>query len=185
MPKPLTSTKIELNGTVTGDYHYSYAQVETSKISPKDSSGSVIRNDQHAPSYEYISMASAEPASPEKLEEAPTVTLNVSTEVPNENSKVTFKRSIYDDDFYYEVIDTTSQQSQLDPKMQPSPAPQLKSLSLQQSNHYDVPCSSKLSMNPVDVSPTYDNVSSPPPYSKLNSGMCRTQPTSSVHEARK
>ena len=196
VPQPVTPTKKDLS--TAEEYPYSYARVETSRMSLKGSSGSVIRKDQPAPPpYEYISMAPAEPASPEKAsteksERAPTVTLNVGSGGAKGHTKITFKRSIYDDDFQYEVINTSSRapvdvsestdhHATPDPNMQQSsPAPQMQPGSIPQSNHYDIPRSSGPPGKPAELTPTYGNISSPPPYDKLNHGTDFTQPTNTV-----
>ena len=197
VPSPVTPTKKDLS-KASEEYPYSYAQVETSRMSIKDSSGSVIRKDQPAPpQYEYISMAPAEPASPEKLlpeklEKEPTVALSVGSGGTNGHTKVTFKRSIYDDDFQYEVINTvpvnftdepTSHHSTPDPNVQQSsliPDPQMQPDSIPQNSHYDVPRSSGPPGKPAEITPTYGNISSPPPYDKLHHGTDFTQPTNSM-----
>lgn len=198
VPTPVTPTKRDLRKPE--EYPYSYAQVDSSRMSIKGSSGSVIRKGQPAPpQYEYISMAPAEPASPEKasperLEKEPTVTLNVSSGAANGHTKVTFKRSIYDDDFQYEVINTTSRvpvnvtestdhrliPDRNSPQSSPAPDPQLHPGSLPQNSHYDVPRSSGLPEKPAQPTTTYGNISSPPPYDKLDRGTDFTQPTNSV-----
>ena len=198
VPTPVTATKKDLSNAE--EYPYSYAQVETSRMSIKGSSGSVIRKDLPAPpQYEYISMAPAEPASPEKvspekMEKEPTVTLNVSSGGTNGHTKVTFKRSIYDDDFQYEVVNTssrvpvnvaesTNQHATPDPNVQQSsqvPDPQLQPGSIPQNSHYDVPRSTGPPGKPAELTPAYGNVSSPPPYDKLTRGTDFTQPTNSL-----
>lgn len=198
VPKPVTPTKQDLSAAE--EYPYSYARVETSRMSLKGCSGSVIRKDQPAPPpYEYISMAPAEPASPEKAsteksEREPTITLNVGSGGANGHTKVTFKRSIYDDDFQYEVINTNSRapvnvsestdhHATPNPNVQQSnPAPpQVQPGSIPQNSHYDVPHSSGAPRKPAEsVTPSYGNISSPPLYDKLNHGTDFTQPTNSV-----
>ena len=203
MPSPVTPTKRDLSKAAAEENPYSYAQVEISRMLINGSSGSVIRKDVPVPpQYEYISMAPAEPATPEKvspdkltIEKEPTVTLNVTSGGANGHTKVTFKRSIYDDDFQYEVVNTSGNTSGRvpvnativhatpDPNVQqssPVPDPQLQLGSIPQNNHYDIPRSTGPPGKPAELTPTYGNISSPPPYDKLNHGTDFTQPTNSV-----
>ena len=190
VPTPVTPTKRDLSKVAAEENPYSYAQVETSRMSIKGSSGSVIRKDLPVPpQYEYISMASAEPATPEKVspekhEKEPTVTLDVSSGGANGHTKVTFKRSIYDDDFQYEVVNTPKiDHATPDPNVQqfgPAPNQQLQPGSISQNSHYDIPRSGVPPGKPAELTPTYGNISSPPPYDKLNHGTDFTQPTNSV-----
>ena len=191
VPMVVTPTKKDLNAAE--EHPYSYARVETSRLSLKDSSGTVIKKDQPAPPpYEYISMAPAEAATPERSGKEPTVTLSVGSGGGNGHTKVTFKRSIYDDDFQYEIVNISGaapvevsnyHTPSGDPSVQPSPAPQLKPVSIPQGSHYDVPRSSgdgPPGTTPAELSPTYGNIPAPPPYDKLNHGTDFTQPTNSV-----
>ena len=198
VPSPVAPTKRDLSKAAAEENPYSYAQVETSRMSVNGSSGLVIRKDLPVPpQYEYISMAPAEPATPEKVspDKEPTVTLSVTSGGANGHTKVTFKRSIYDDDFQYEVVNTSGNTSGRvpvnatidhatpDPNVQqssPVPDPQLQLGSIPQNNQYDIPRSTGPPGKPAELTPTYGNISSPPPYDKLNHGTDFTQPTNSV-----
>ena len=184
------------------EYPYSYARIETSRMSLRSTSGSVVKKDQSVshppppPSYEYIKMGPAEPASSGKLEKEPTCTVDLShpTSGANGHTKVVFKRSIYDDDFQYETADVSGSASAKvsdsavdshhlappDSKVKPVPAPRLKPVATPQSNLYDVPRADGSPGKPTESTPTYSTTLSPPPYDKLNHGSDLTQPQSSV-----
>ena len=180
LPKPLTSSSNKESSSP-----YDYARVETSRMSLKSSSGSVIRKDQGGLSpYEYISMAPAEAAIPEK--EPTAVSLSPNSDATGQ-TKVVFKRSIYDDDFQYEVVTLANGGTRgkgpdsVDESHQSDTAPT--------SSHYDVPKANARSQKEQDhvaqdSTPTYGNVPQLPSYDRLNHGTDFTRPTNSTRLAK-
>ena len=178
-PKPLTSTEKKDTST-SEEYPYSYARVETSGVSLKSSTNSVIMKDQHIsqdspPGYEYIKMAAAAPARPEVEENGPTVTLHPDSG-SEEQLKVVFIRSIYDDNFQYETVNINKQNS--------APAQVSESDSHQQNStensHYDIPRCTQSPEKPNELTPTSGSVPNQPPYDKLHHGTDFTQPMNFV-----
>ena len=177
LPKPQTSTNEKK--TAGEENPYSYARVEVSRMSLKSSSGSVIRTDQQVsqplpPNYEYIKMAPAEAARPD-VEIEPTVTLSPNSGA-NGQAKIVIKRSIYDDNFQYEVVNTKSPSGPME-----SSNTSESHHSSPQSSHYDVPRSTGSLEKPSEpLTPTYGNILCHPPYDKLHHGTDSTQQTNFV-----
>ena len=172
LPRPAASNS-KKESSSADEYPYSYARVDASRVSLKSSSGSVIKKDPEGlPPYEYISMAPAEAAIPENK---PTITLSPDSAAPG-HTKVVYKRSIYDDDFQYEVVNIVNSRpvvgatdSTVDSHQHEETPP---------SNHYDVPRVSTLSQTESEEStPTYGNIPQAP-YDRLNRGTDFTQPSS-------